>query len=294
MDAHSPEPTPAPPPSTPPRFSGRAAVVTGAARGIGRAVATALAREGCDLVICDILEDLPDGAPYPKSTQADMDETASAVRGHGSRCVAIKADVSDSAAAAAVIEKATSEFGRFDYLVSCAAVTLEGEIKDLSPETFQTVIRHNLFGTFNVVAPALKVMTSARCGRIVTIASGAARHAEAEAAPYVASKWGVIGLSKTAALEAAKAGVTVNVILPGPVDTPMMTSETRVRETVTDKPDPTRADLAQARKESTPMGYAWVEPEDIAHAVMFLLTDEARFVSGATLSVDAADSANWP
>jgi NAD(P)-dependent dehydrogenase (short-subunit alcohol dehydrogenase family) len=261
---------------------------------MGRAHALALAREGCDLVLCDILDGLADGTPYPKATQAELDDTAAQAEALGVRCVAVKADVGDPAAAASLIDRATREFGRLDYLVANAAVTLEGKIQDLPPETFETVIRNNLQGVFNVMSPALRVMTAARRGRIVTIASGAARHAEAEAGPYVASKWGVIGLSKTAALEAAKAGVTVNVILPGPVDTPMMSSEERFRQTVKDKPDPTREDYLEARKDATPMGYAWVKPEDVTAALLFLLSDEARFVSGATLSVDAADSANWP
>lgn len=294
MPSHSPEPTPAPGPGVPPRFQGRAAVITGAARGMGRTHALGLAREGCDLILCDILDGLPDGTPYPKATQQDLDETVAQAQACGVRCVGVKADVSDPDQAADVIARAETEFGRLDFLIANAALTLEGEIRALSPRTFATVIRHNLQGVFNVVSPALRIMTAAGRGRIVTIASGAARHAEAEAGPYVASKWGVIGLSKTAALEAAKAGVTVNVVLPGPVDTPMMVSEERFRQTVTDKPDPTRDDYLEARKDATPMGYAWVKPQDVTAAVLFLLSDEARFISGATLSVDAADSANWP
>jgi NAD(P)-dependent dehydrogenase (short-subunit alcohol dehydrogenase family) len=128
---------------------------------------------------------------------------------------------------------------------------------------------------------------------VVLIGSGAGRHAEAKAGAYVSSKWGLIGLAKTAALESAKAGVTVNVILPGPVETPMMDNPIRYKQVVPDKPNPSREDYLQARKDATPMGHAWVKPEDVTAAVLFLLTDEARFVSGTTLSIDAADSANW-
>lgn len=293
MTDHPADPAPAPLPSSSPRFEGRVAVITGGARGMGRAHALGLAREGCDIVLCDIVEDLPDGTPYPKATTREMEDAADLVRGEGRRCIAIKADVGDPKAAASVIERAVSEFGRLDFLVSNAALTLEGRIVDLSPETFATVIRSNLLGTFNVLSPALKVMTQARRGRVVIIGSGASRHAEEEASPYVASKFALVGLMKTAALEAAKSGVTVNMLLPGPTDTPMMASEERFRQAVPDKPDPTREDYLEARKDATPMGYAWVKSEDVTAALVFLLSDEARFISGDTLSIDAADCANW-
>ena len=128
---------------------------------------------------------------------------------------------------------------------------------------------------------------------VLLIGSGSGRHAEKNAAPYVTSKWGLIGLAKTAALEAAPSGVTVNVILPGPVDTPMMDNPIRYKQAVPHKEDPGRDDYLRAKKDATPMGYAWVTPEDVTAAVIFLLSDEARFISGDTLSIDAADCANW-
>jgi NAD(P)-dependent dehydrogenase (short-subunit alcohol dehydrogenase family) len=293
MAEHSPDPPLPPPPSAPPRFKGRVAVVTGAARGIGRAHAVHLAREGCDLVLGDVLEGLPDGTPYEKATQADLDETVRQVEAHGVRCIAVKADVRDPAQARGLIDRAVQDLGRLDFLISNAAVTIEGRIWETSPEVFDTVVRTNLHGCFHVMGPALKVMTAQKCGRIVVIASGSGRHAEEKAGPYVASKWGLIGLAKTAALEAAKSGVTVNAILPGPTDTAMMDGPIRYRQAVPDKPDPTRDDYLEAKKDATPMGYAWVRPEDIATATLFLLSDEARFISGDTLSIDAADCAKW-
>jgi NAD(P)-dependent dehydrogenase (short-subunit alcohol dehydrogenase family) len=293
MVERSPDPAPAPAPSSPPRFQRRVAVITGAARGIGRAHALGLAREGCDLVLCDVLEDLPDGTPYPKATRADLDETVRRVESEGRRCIAVKADVRDPAQAAGLIDRALNELGRLDFLVANAAMTVEQPITEMVPETFDTVIRTNLHGVFHVLAPALKVMVAQKRGRVVVIGSGSGRHAERNAAPYVASKWGLIGLAKTAALEAAPSGVTVNVILPGPTDTLMMDNPVRYKQSVPDKPEPTRDDYLQAKKSATPMGYAWVTPEDVTAAVLFLLSDEARFISGDTLSIDAADCANW-
>lgn len=190
-------------------------------------------------------------------------------------------------------DQAMRAYGRLDFLISNAALTLEAPIVETPPERFATVLRANLQGAFNVLGPALRVMTQARRGRVVMIGSGASRHAEANAAPYVASKFGLIGLMKTAALEAAPHGVTVNAVLPGPTDTAMMDSPARYRQACPEKADPTREDYLRAKKDATPMGLAWITPQDVAAAVLFLLSDEARFVSGDTLSIDAADCAHW-
>lgn len=288
-----PDPAPAPPPSIPPRFKGRTAIVTGAARGIGRAFVLALAREGCDLVVCDALEELPDGTPYPKPGQRDLDETRHSAEEHGVRCIALKADLRDPSRGAELVARAVGDLDRLDFLIANHAVTIEKPIADMPPETFETVIRNNLNGVFHVLSPALKHMTAQGRGRIIIISSGSGRHAEKNACAYVASKWGLIGLAKTAALEAAESGVTVNVILPGPTDTAMMDNPIRYKQSVPDKPNPTREDYLSAKKDATPMGLAWVKPEDIAAAGLFLLSDEARFISGDTLSVDAADCAHW-
>jgi NAD(P)-dependent dehydrogenase (short-subunit alcohol dehydrogenase family) len=293
MTDHSPDPTLPPRPSAPPRFKDRVAVVSGGARGIGRAIAVYLAREGCNVVVGDVLETAPDGAPYEKATQADLNETVRLVEAEGVRCVALKTDVRDPAQAKALIERGTEHLGRLDFLIANAAITLEGKLTEMSAETFDTVIRNNLNGVFHVLSPALSVMTAQGRGRVIVISSGGGRKGEPEAGPYVASKWALIGLAKTAALEVAKSGVTVNVILPGPTDTAMMDGPQRWQEALPDKPNPTRDDYLEAKKDATPMGYAWVKPEDIAAAVLFLLTDEARFISGDTLSIDAADVANW-
>jgi NAD(P)-dependent dehydrogenase (short-subunit alcohol dehydrogenase family) len=293
MANHTADPPAAPSISTPPRFAGRVCIITGAARAMGRAHAIALAREGCDLVLGDILEDLPGGTPYPKATKEDLDETIGLVEREGRRCHASKIDVRDPKQAAELIDVAVKKFGRLDFLIANAALTIEAPIIEMPAEVFDTVIRTNLHGVFHVLAPALRVMTDQKRGRVLIIGSGAGRHAEKNAGPYVASKWALIGLAKTAALEAAKTGVTVNVILPGPVDTPMMDNPIRYKQAVPDKANPSRDDYLKAKKDATPMGYAWVKSEDVTAAVLFLLSDEARFISGDTLSIDAADCAHW-
>lgn len=205
MAEHSPDPSPPPAPTAPPRFRGRAAVVTGGARGIGRAIAVYLAREGCNVVIGDVLEDLPDGTPYEKATQADSDETVRLIEQEGVRCIASKMDVRDPAQAKDLIERATGELGRLDFLIANAALTIEQKLTEMSPETFDTVLRNNLNSAFHVLSPALAVMTAQERGRVIIISSGSGRKGEPEAGPYVASKWGLIGLMKTAAIESRRA-----------------------------------------------------------------------------------------
>jgi NAD(P)-dependent dehydrogenase (short-subunit alcohol dehydrogenase family) len=215
-------------------------------------------------VICDILEDLPDGTPYPKARQEDLDQTAALVEAQGRRCIALKADVGDPGQARDLVQRAIRDLGRLDYLVSNAAFTLEGPIAEIELESFEAVVRANLVGAFNVLPPALKQTIAQRFGRVVMIGSGASRH-----------------------------GVAVNAVLPGPTDTPMMDNPIRYQQAVPDKPAPTRDDYLEAKKNATPMGLAWVKPEDVTAAVLFLLSDEARSISGDSLSFDAGDSGHW-
>jgi NAD(P)-dependent dehydrogenase (short-subunit alcohol dehydrogenase family) len=288
-----PDPAPAPAPTSSPRFKGQVAIVTGAARGIGRAFAVALAREGCDLLLCDALESIPEGTPYPKATERDFQETERLVKEHDVRCLAVQADLRDASKASEIVRRAIDELGKLDFLVANHAITIEAPVIEMAPDVFDNVVRTNLNGVFYILSPALKHLTEQGHGRVLIISSGSGRHAEEKACAYVASKWGLIGLAKTAALEAAKSGVTVNVILPGPTDTAMMDNPIRYKQAVPDKSDPTRDDYLEAKKDATPMGLAWVTPDDVAAAGMFLLSDEARFISGDTLSVDAADCVHW-
>ena len=264
-------------------------MVTGAARGMGRAFALALAREQCGLVLCDALEGVPDGTPYPKATQAEFDETINGVRARGRRCVARRADMRDQAEAARLIDAAVSELGRLDFLVSNRAITIERPIVEMSSEIFSTVLQNNLVAAFKVLSPADPAEAGA--GRDHRLGFGPACRNELRSLRGV--EMGLYRPRQDRRPEAAKSGVTVNIVLPGPTDTAMMDNPIRWKEAAPEKPEPTRDDYLEAKKDATPMGVALVKPEDVAAAVVFLLTDEARFISGDTLSVDAADCANW-
>jgi NAD(P)-dependent dehydrogenase (short-subunit alcohol dehydrogenase family) len=180
MPEPKPDPPAAPPISSPPRFQDRVCVISGGARAMGRAHALALAAEGCDLVLGDIVEDLPDGTPYPKATSADLEETARQVEAKGRRCIAAKMDVRDPSQAAELVNRAVKEFGRLDFLIANAALTIEAPLAEIAPEDFDRVVRTNLYGAFHVLSPALRVMIKQERGRVVLIGSGGGGPAQAK------------------------------------------------------------------------------------------------------------------
>lgn len=275
------------------RFEGRVAVITGAARGIGRSHAVALAREGASVVACDILGQIATVA-YPMSTQADMDETERLVLAAGGQFLAIKADVRDSGAANAAIEQALQRFSKVDFVLANAGIYESGPVLNMSDAAFDDVIRTNLYGVFHIMRAALPAMIRQRFGRIVATASTAGRQGLVNSAHYCASKWGVIGLTKALALEVAKEGITVNSVCPTGVNTPLLNNPVTWRQVLADDPAPTREKFEANRKANaaTPQGVPWIEPADVTAAALFLLSDEARHITGSALDVTAGGSAN--
>lgn len=281
------------PGEAPARFAGKVAVITGVARGMGRAHAIMLARNGASIVGCDILESI-DTLDYPLATQADMDETERLVREAGGRFVGIKADVRDSQAANGVVERATRDFGRVDFLLANAGIFSTKPLAEMSDRQFDDVVRTNLYGVFNIMRAAVPPMTRQNYGRIVVTSSAAGRMGIGTMSHYCASKWAVIGLAKALALEVAKRGVTVNCICPAGVNTPLTNNPAAWRRALPNDPSPTReAYEAHARANAfTPQGVPWVEPEDIADAALFLLSDDASHITGTALDVAAGGAAS--
>lgn len=275
------------------RFSGKVAVITGVARGMGRAHATLLARNGATIVGCDILEPIAT-LDYPLATQADMDETARLVREAGGRFVGIKADVRDANAAAHVIDRAVQEFGRVDFLLANAGIYANAPLAEMTDQQFDDVIRTNLYGVFNTMRAAVKPMVRQGYGRIVATSSAAGRQGLANTSHYCASKWAVIGLVKSLALEVAKQGVTVNCVCPTGVNTPLVNNPTAWKRALPDDPAPTREKFEAKMRSNpwTPQGVPWVEAEDIAAAALFLLSDDANHITGTALDVTAGSSAS--
>jgi SDR family mycofactocin-dependent oxidoreductase len=291
-------PTAPAPSSHPGRLAGKKAVVTGAARGIGRAIAVAFAREGADVLGIDIAAPASTKTQYPAASSADLDETARLVRAEGRKFVPVVADIRDLAAMRAAAVQATNELGQVDILVANAGIQVFAPLLEMDDAQWHDVIDTNLTGTANTVRAFAPLMAARNQGRIIITASGQGKKGFRHGASYAASKWGLIGFMKSAALDLGEHQITVNALVPGLIDTPMTHNETRWTEAVKDyvkhPPTPVTEQLtAQVRAEHTPLQLPWLQPEDMAPMVVFLASDEAARISGATFDVDGGDSAQF-
>ncbi len=269
---------------------GRVALVTGAARGQGRAHAVALARAGADVVVTDICRDI-DTVPYPLGTRAELDETVRAVEAEGRRALGIEADVRDTAAMDAAVAETLASFGALDICVANAGITGYAAFEDLDDRTWQDMIDVDLTGAFRTVRAALPHMLERRYGRIVVTSSMAGRMGNPNLAHYVAAKWGVIGMVKSLAMEVASKGITANVVAPAAVDTPMLHNPAMYALFCPDLDEPTRDDVAPRYRRMNRMGVAWMDPDEVSRAVVFLAADEAGAMTGQVLEVSLGSSA---
>lgn len=237
----------------------RVALVTGASRGIGRAVALGLAAQGADVVIN--YTSRPDAA----------ENVAEAVRSLGRRALVYQADVSESGAAAAMMDAAVKSFGRLDILVNNAGITRDNLLLRMKEEDWDRVLAVNLKGAFNTIRAGLRYFLKARWGRIVNISSVIGLRGNAGQANYAAAKAGLIGLTKSLAKELGSRGITVNAVAPGFITTEMT------------------KDLAAAVQErlqqEIPLGRLG-KPEDVAALVAFLVSEKAGYITGQVIAVD--------
>ena len=210
----------------------------------------------------------------------------------------MKADIRDMPAMKAAVERAVKDFGKLDIAVANAAIQIYGSLAEMSDDNWKNVIDVNLTGTANTLRAVIPHMLSNKSGRIVIIASGQGRHGFKNGSAYSASKWGVIGLMKSAAWEVGKDGITVNCVEPGLTDTPMTRNPGRWKGALKEggkgpKENPTEQDVIAARLPQAVMGIPWMQPDDVAPAVVFLCTDAANRVSGATYDATAGDSVKY-
>jgi SDR family mycofactocin-dependent oxidoreductase len=268
------------------RQEGRVAFITGGARGQGRSHALRLASEGADIVLCDVLEQLPT-VPYPNATADDLAETVRQVEALGQRALGLVADVRDFDQVDRAVVRGLDEFGHVDILVAQAGICTFGRIDAMDPGQWRDMIDTNLTGVFNAIRAALPGMVSRGYGRIIATSSMAGRAGWENIGHYAASKWGVIGLVKSVALEVAAHGVTANVICPSAVNTPMMLNGPSYQLFRPDVVDPSLEDALPAFTGVNVIPVPYVEPSDISDAVAFLASEQAAMVSGAVLSVSA-------
>jgi SDR family mycofactocin-dependent oxidoreductase len=274
-------------------FEGKVAFVTGGARGQGRSHALALARAGADVAVCDIAEQI-DTVPYQLATPADLDETRLLIEGLGRRCVAVKADVRDSAQVDAAVAETRERLGPIDICVANAGVCGFGRFWEITDEMWDDMIATDLTSVFKTLRAVAAEMHARRDGRIVVTSSMGGRMGNPNLAHYVAAKWGVIGLVKTLALELASSGTTVNAVCPATVSTDMVHNAPMYNLFCPDLTSPTRDDVRPAYAAMTPMGVPWLDPIDISEVVVFLASTAARYISGATIDVSAGSSALMP
>jgi NAD(P)-dependent dehydrogenase (short-subunit alcohol dehydrogenase family) len=280
------------------RLSGKAAIVTGAARGIGRATAVAFAREGADVMGIDIAGPVSSALEVIPATPEELAETGRMVEAAGARWLAARLDQRDLPALRAAAHEAQTAFGRLDILFANAGIQTFKPILDWQDADWRDTIDVNLTGTCNAIRAVAPHLVKNGGGRIIVTSSTQGRHGTKFGAAYSASKWGILGLMKSAALELGVHKITVNAVIPGLIDTALTRHRQRYAQAVDqfDSTQPAAVLEAEAKKllsAKSPLGVPWIEPEAIAPAVVFLASDEAYMVSGATYDVTGGDSANY-
>ena len=261
-------------------LDGRVALITGGARGQGRAHALALAAEGADIVVADAPAPMQD-LTYPLGTEDDLRVTAKLVDELGRRCVPLTVDVRDSAQVAAAVEQTVTDLGSLDIVVANAGVVSTGPMDQVSDVVWQQLVDTNLTGVFHTLRAAIPVMRRQQFGRIVVTSSMGGRMGIPDLAAYNATKWGIIGLAKSVALEVAKDGITVNVICPTTTRTPMVQPE---------GDDSVPDELVRRMMKANPIPQPWIEAEDVSRGVLYLVTDRG-VVTGSVLEVGLGGSA---
>lgn len=270
------------------RVEGKVAFITGAARGQGRSHAIRLAEEGADIIAVDVCESI-ENMPYDGATEADLADTVKAVEAVNRRIVAAKADVRDLDSLVAVLDDGVARLGRLDVVSANAGIGLTPQLAaDMPGPVWQDMIDINLTGVWHTVKAAIPHMVSGgRGGSIALTSSCAGLKGQPNMAHYVAAKHGVVGLMKSLALELAQHHIRVNAILPTQVPTEMIMNEEMYRLFRPDLENPTREDFEPASQSLNTLPVPWAEPVDVSNALLFLASDEARYITGTALPVDA-------
>ena len=280
------------------QLAGKVAIVTGAARGSGRATAVAFAREGADVLGIDIGGPVSATLDVSPANAGELAETGWLVAAEGRRWMSSELDQRDLPALRAAAAQVIAEWGRIDILFANAGIQSFKSILDMEDADWHDQLDVNLTGTANAIrAVAPHIVAGGRGGRIIVTSSTQGRHGTKGGSAYSASKWGIIGLMKSVALDLGEYGITVNAVVPGLIDTPLTRHRERYAQGVGDldtkKPeDELEAEAAKGFAKKTSLGVAFIDPADVAPVAVFLASEAARMVSGATYDVTAGDSAN--
>jgi (+)-trans-carveol dehydrogenase len=271
------------------RVEGKVAFITGAARGQGRSHAIRLAEEGADIIAVDLCAQV-ETVPYPMSTPEDLAETVKLVEETGHRIVGVQADIRDFITLEKVVSDAVAQLGRLDIVSANAGISSPARMDVMSEQTWQDMIDINLTGVWHTVKAAVPhIRAGGRGGSIVLTSSVAGLMAIENIGNYVAAKHGVVGLMRVLALELGYDSIRVNTVNTTSVDTPMIMNAANFALFMPDldPQDRSREIMAQRHLNRTALPVAWVEPVDVSNAVVFLASDEARYITGVALPIDA-------
>ncbi len=270
------------------RVEGKVAFITGAARGQGRSHAVRLAQEGADIIAVDICKQI-ESVAIPLSTPEDLAETADLVKSHNRRIYTAEVDVRDYAALKAAVDTGVEQLGRLDIIVANAGIGNGGNRLDqTSEEDWTDMIDVNLGGVWKTVKAGVPhILAGGQGGSIILTSSVGGLKAYPHTGHYVAAKHGVVGLMRTFAVELGQHMIRVNSVHPTNVNTPLFMNEPTMKLFRPDLENPGPDDLKVIAQMMHTLPVGWVEPEDVSNAVLFLASDESRYVTGVTLPVDA-------
>ncbi|OBG23267.1 3-ketoacyl-ACP reductase [Mycolicibacterium celeriflavum] len=274
------------------RVAGKVAFITGAARGQGREHAIRLAEEGADIIAIDVCDDI-DAAGYPGPSEADLADTAALVEKSGRRIVTAKADVRDLASLRAAVDRGVSELGPLDIVVANAGISASPAPAAMIEESaWQTMLDINVTGVWHTVTAALPHMTNGG-GSIILVSSMLGLRGGGYMAHYASAKHAVVGLMNSLANELAPQWIRVNSIHPGNILTPMIDNDHFRRTVRPDLTDPTMEDATQVIGHFHLLPKPVIEASAVSNAVLFLASDEAQYITGAALPVDAGAVARF-
>ena len=270
------------------RVEGNVAFISGAARGQGRSHAVRLAQEGADIIAVDICRPV-DNVVYPAATLADLAETADLVKAYDRRIVAAEVDVRDYDALKAAVDSGVEQLGRLDIIVANAGIGNGGnKLHKIRENIWQDMIDINLSGVWKTVKAGVPhILAGERGGSIVLTGSVGAHKALAHTGHYIAAKHGVVGLMRAFAVELGQHRIRVNSVHPSQVNTPMTMNDVTFKLFRPDLENPGPDDFAPFSQMTHTLPVPWVEAADISNAVLFLASDESRYVTGVSLPVDA-------
>jgi (+)-trans-carveol dehydrogenase len=269
------------------RVADKVAFITGAARGQGRSHAVRLAQEGADIIAVDICRPF-DKSPAPAATPEDLAETADLVKGLNRRVITAEVDVRDYDALKATVDSGVEQLGKLDIVVANAGIgTVAPKLDRMDESLWQEMIDVNLTGVWKSVKAAAPHLLSAGRGSIVLTSSVAGLKAYTHTGHYNAAKHGVVGLMRSFAVELGPKNIRVNSVHPTHVNTPLLINERTFHQFRPDLENPGPDDMAPICQTFHTLPIPWVNAEDISNAVLFLASDEARYITGVALPVDA-------